>query len=81
MNRKVPDDIAIVGFDDTELNHIMEPSLSSVNQPIEKMGEIGANMLINAIKNKDTSHESVELESTVNLRGSCIKDYKDPFWH
>lgn len=81
INRKVPDDIVIVGFDDTELNHIMEPSLSSVNQPIEKMGEIGANMLINAIKNKDLTHEAVELEAALNLRGSCIKGYKDPFWH
>lgn len=80
MKLKVPDDIAVVGFDDMELNHIIEPSLSSVEQPMEKMGELGAKMLIDAIKNNNSSHENIELEAKLHLRGSCIKDYEDTFW-
>ncbi len=78
INKKVPDDIAVVGFDDMEFNQVVIPSLSSVEQPIEEMGEIGAKMLINAIKNKNYSHEAVELETKLHLRKSCLKDYKDP---
>ncbi len=80
MKKKVPEDIAVVGFDDMDFNQVIMPSLSSVNQPIEKMGEIGSKMLINAIQNKDFSHEAVKLEANLQLRGSCIKDYQDPFW-
>ncbi len=79
MKIKVPDDIAIIGWDDIELNKYVKPSLSSVRQPIEKMGELGIKMLINSIKTKKYKNESIELASEINLRGSCIKDYKDPF--
>jgi len=47
----VPEDIAIVGFDnDEELCEIISPSLSSVHQPVEEMGEISAKLLFELIK-------------------------------
>lgn len=48
---RVPEDIAVVGFDDDEqLCEIMSPSLSSVHQPVEEMGEISAKLLFELIK-------------------------------
>lgn len=80
MNIKVPEDIAVVGFDDMEFNHIIKPSLSSIHQPIKEMAEKGIEMLINSIEKKDYSHEMITLESSIELRGSCIKNYKDTYW-
>jgi DNA-binding LacI/PurR family transcriptional regulator len=36
--RRIPDDIAIVGFDDSSIAEVADPPLSSVRQPIEEMG-------------------------------------------
>ncbi|HEY8541543.1 MAG TPA: LacI family DNA-binding transcriptional regulator [Pseudothermotoga sp.] len=48
---KVPEDIAIVGFDDDEqLCEVISPSLSSVHQPVEEMGEVSAKLLFELIK-------------------------------
>ena len=80
LNKKIPDDIAIVGFDDMDFNLVTVPSLSSVSQPIAQMGEMGATSLIAAINAKDFSHDCVELECTLTLRGSCLKNYTETFW-
>ncbi len=38
LGRRVPDDVAIIGFDDSPLAAATQPPLSSVKQPIEAMG-------------------------------------------
>ena len=44
--RKVPRDVAVVGFDDSELAESADPPLTSVRQPIEQMGrELAARLL------------------------------------
>jgi LacI family transcriptional regulator len=42
----VPDDVAVVGFDDLPLAAHTEPPLSSVHQPLREMGEAAARMLM-----------------------------------
>ncbi len=45
----VPDDLAVAGFDDTPISRQFWPSLSTVRQPIEKIGEHAAGLLMNCI--------------------------------
>ncbi len=47
---KVPDDIAIVGFNNDSISKIIEPQLSTINYPGRDMGEITARNLINHLK-------------------------------
>jgi len=47
---KVPDDIAIVGFNNDAISKIIEPQLTTVNYPGKDMGEITAHHLINHLK-------------------------------
>lgn len=77
LGKRIPEDIAIVGFDDIEFNKILTPSLSSVRQPIKELGELGINMLFESIEKNDFSHKSVVLDTELMLRGSCLKDYKE----
>ena len=57
---KVPEDIAIVGFDDLKIASMMEISLTTVAQPKYEMGKIAATKLIKKIEHK-------------NVRGTILK--------
>ncbi len=47
---KVPEDIAIVGFNNEPIFSLLNPSLSSVEQPIYEMGKAAANLIIDQIE-------------------------------
>ncbi|MGW4747053.1 LacI family DNA-binding transcriptional regulator [Streptomyces sp. NPDC004290] len=47
--RRVPQDVALVGVDDSPAARLMDPPLTSVRQPIEEMGRTMARMLLRAI--------------------------------
>ncbi|MEU6536570.1 LacI family DNA-binding transcriptional regulator [Streptomyces sp. NPDC047000] len=44
--RRIPDDVALVGYDDSAIAHHMDPPLSSVRQPIEEMGRAMFDLLL-----------------------------------
>ena len=69
---KIPDDIAVVGFDDIEMSSHVEPPLTTVRVFKEEMGKLAVLRLVEMIKSKTrtliTTHVPVELivrESTV----------------
>lgn len=47
----IPEDIAIIGFDGIELTEIVSPSISTIKQPIQQIGDIATNLLIQKIEN------------------------------
>ena len=47
--RRVPEDIAVVGFDDSVLASQTLPTLTSVHQPVEEMGRTMARLLYDKI--------------------------------
>ena len=47
--RTVPDDIALVGFDDTVVAATAEPPLTSVRQPAHLLGSTAASLLLDVI--------------------------------
>ena len=44
--RRVPDDVAVIGFDDSQLARSSQPTLSSIRQPVELMGRQMASLLL-----------------------------------
>ena len=46
---KVPDDCSVVGFDDVPPANLYSPALTTIRQPMEAMGEMGVNILLEAI--------------------------------
>lgn len=67
---KVPDDIAIVGFDKISFSNMTNPTLTTIEQPMYKMGCVAATMLINRIKGKKV--ESVVLDHELVIRESTM---------
>ncbi|MBM6616599.1 LacI family DNA-binding transcriptional regulator [Bacillus suaedaesalsae] len=66
----VPNDMAVVGFDKIDFSNMTNPTLTTIAQPMYKMGTIAAKMLINQIKGEHVDsiildHELVIRESTL----------------
>jgi DNA-binding LacI/PurR family transcriptional regulator len=70
--RSIPDDVAIVGFDDSQLAVTVEPNLSSVQQPIEEMGREMARLLLDEIRAPGRPARHVVLGTTLVVRGSSM---------
>ncbi len=68
---RVPEDIAVTGFDGIPLSRIVRPSLTTVRQPIRHLGEQAVELLVQRLA--DPSREPVSLELPVSLarRASC----------
>ena len=64
----VPNDIALVGFDNIEFSKMTQPTLTTISQPMYRMGNESARMLINKIKGK--SVESIILNHELLIRES-----------
>lgn len=69
---KVPEDIALVGFSNTDLTELLEPPLSVIRQPAFEMGEVATNMLLQLIESKRpvTDFETRVLSTELLVRES-----------
>ena len=70
--RSIPGDVAIVGFDDSQLATTTQPNLSSVRQPIEEMGREMARLLMEEIRHPGRPPRRVILDTQLALRTSSI---------
>jgi LacI family transcriptional regulator len=68
---RVPDDISIVGFDDIPQASVMRPGLTTVSQPLEKMGRVATQMLLDLFRNKEKTDNRIELPTELVIRESC----------
>lgn len=64
-NIKVPEDISIVGHDDSMLAEISEVKLTTIAHPKSEMGELAANSIISLIHSKHHKAEGYNADSTV----------------
>ena len=76
---RIPEDVALVGFDDFELAESLDPALTVIRQPADQLGTVAANVLFNRIKSAEPHPEGVREMLSVELviRRSCGCKY----WH
>ena len=75
MEIKVPEEIAVIGFANTDIAFSMNPPISAIRQPASEMGYLSLNKLIELINleaegKKQTKFETVLLETVLNIRKS-----------
>jgi DNA-binding LacI/PurR family transcriptional regulator len=68
---RVPEDVAVVGFDDSDAALACRPMLTTVRQPVEEMAVEMARMLMRRIGEPDQRPTSVIFEPTLVVRGSA----------
>ena len=73
---RIPEDIAVIGFTESKMAVIVEPNLSSVEQPTFEMGRAAAELLLEQINNPhDEKHapKTIILDATLNIRKSSLR--------
>jgi len=68
--RRIPDDVAVVGFDDSAIAAASEPPLTSIRQPIEEMGREMTRLLLEAIETRSPIPKQVLLGTSLVVRES-----------
>ncbi|MFB7739432.1 LacI family DNA-binding transcriptional regulator [Streptomyces sp. NPDC056112] len=69
--RRVPDDVAVVSFDDDTSAPLLDPPLTTVRQPYDAMGETAVDLLLRQIQGEHIPAERWYLPGTLILRKSA----------
>jgi LacI family transcriptional regulator len=72
---RIPEDIAIAGFNNDPISRMVEPNITTINYPSYQMGEIAATHLINHLKGGVTieTTNKIILKSELLVRESTLK--------
>lgn len=68
---KIPQDMAIVGYDDIELARYMTPPLTTIHQPKDELGELAIDVLIHRIAEPGLQQQRLQLTPILIERGSA----------
>jgi len=67
---KVPDDVALVGFDETTWGELVDPPITLIAQPTEEIGRTATELLFQRIDEPTRSPKTVILKGNLIVRGS-----------
>lgn len=68
---RIPQDIAIIGYDDIELASYMTPPLTTIHQPKDELGELAVNVLIHRMAQPTIQQQRLQLTPVLMARGSA----------
>ena len=72
--KRIPEDYSVVGFDGMDIASYYIPSITTICQPVEEMGETVAEILFDMIeKNAPVQHRIFEGELQIRESSKCIK--------
>lgn len=69
----VPEDLSVIGFDNTSIASIVEPPLTTIAQPIQGMGKEVMNLIVSLIKGKKEEKSRIILLPSLVKRKTTIK--------
>ena len=72
--RRVPDDVALVGFDDLPIAREVEPALTTIRQPIQQKGWQATRLLIDLLEGLVEGPKQILLPTQLVIRQSCGAD-------
>lgn len=74
---RVPDDVAVVSFDDLPWADVYEPQVTAVAQPSFAIGARAVQMLVRRMKDRQAPHQTMRLKGDITHRTSCGCDPQD----
>jgi LacI family transcriptional regulator len=70
---RIPDDVAVVGMDDTELAGVTSPGLTSVGLGAHQRGRVAAQLLLDRLDHPDREPQRVTVQPHLTVRRSSLK--------
>jgi len=70
LGKRVPEDVAVIGFDDIDIAAQIDPGLSTIAQPMRALGETAARLLLQRLADPQAHVPGVLLDHQLVLRGS-----------
>ncbi len=71
MGIKIPDDLALVSFDDPDAYKICVSPVTVVNQPLKEIGKAAVQILLEKIKHPEVKNQQIILNTEFIIRKSC----------
>jgi DNA-binding LacI/PurR family transcriptional regulator len=79
MGRRVPEDIAVVGYDNIAIAEWYDPALTTVDQPHYRMGQRAMQAVLDRLNHPEEPAEMIKFETTLVVRhssGGTLKEAK-----
>jgi len=74
LGLRIPEDVDVICFGDSDVNRFLSPSLSCVHQPTQELGTKAVQMILEMIRKPDEVREQhVEIPTELILRETCIR--------
>jgi DNA-binding LacI/PurR family transcriptional regulator len=70
FNRRVPEDVAVVGYDNIAIAEWYDPALTTVDQPHYQMGERAMQLMLKRLEDPHDPAEVVKFETSLIIRRS-----------
>ncbi|MFD0471116.1 substrate-binding domain-containing protein [Nonomuraea thailandensis] len=67
---RIPEDLSVVGFDDTQIATMTAPMLTTVRQPLREMGAVALRMALRLAGGESVESRHLELATELVVRGS-----------
>jgi LacI family transcriptional regulator, galactose operon repressor len=67
---RVPQDVSVIGFDDIPAAAFNYPSLTTIRQPLHKMGEIAVDLLVGQLEHKREWQKDISVQPEIVIRES-----------
>ena len=79
---RIPQDVAVVGFDDDPMAAVFDPSLTTIHYPMYEMGRSSFEVFHEMISGKNIEPVHVQMDTELVIRRSTDSSYKDYHnWH
>ncbi|WP_285291772.1 substrate-binding domain-containing protein [Arthrobacter sp. ISL-28] len=73
LDLQVPDQLSLVCFDDLDWMKFMRPAITSVHQPVHRIGSMAAELLLARIAGDSSTPKHNVLEARLHVRGSVSR--------
>lgn len=73
---RVPEDVSIIGFDNIEISSMINPPLTTVNQPAFETGRLACKLLLDSLQDKQSNDFSITLEPSLVVRKSVKRIHR-----
>lgn len=74
LNKRIPEDVGIVGFDDLSVASTLSPPLTTIQYRIASMADMTANLLLASIRSPNEPYDNYYVEPNLVIRGSSTPD-------